>query len=486
MNYKNKTVPMLIYRNILLLLGFLSGAVVAAQTQASAIVEIEELTENKVGVKLSAENKSVVNQPALTNFFEKLRALEKENDSQVRIVHIGDSHIQAGFFSGKNRDFLQEIFGNAGLGFTFPHRLARTNGIDEVRYSSSVPWKGKRNIFASATDSIGLSGFGLRTEDRNFAIKLNVEQEKYYFNTLKLITPQTGQMFTPAKALQPINFENYTTEKKIHRIKSGEALSIIAQKYGVSVRKIKAANGLRSDAIRAGAKLVIPVKTKKRLPIDRSAFELMGFDQVHNDLVLHSDEAMQSLWLLSNDKPEKFTLDGFILERDEPGIIYSSIGVNGARFKDYNQTPLFFEQLKKLQPDLLVISLGTNEAHDNLKTEKFKKKVAEFLANLRETQPNTPILFTTPPPSLLKRRYPNTFSESYAEMLVEDAEEENFAVWNLFEALGGKNQVKQNYHKGLVSRDYVHYSKEGYTYSANLFTEALMNAFYLYLQNKEN
>lgn len=486
MNHKNKTVQMLTFRNILLLLSVFSGGIISAQTQAPSLVDINIPTEERMGVSLSPENRAVVNQPVLRDFFEKLYVLEEENDSQVRIVHIGDSHIQAGFFSGKNRDFLQDIFGNAGLGFSFPHRLARTNGIDEVRYSSSVPWEGKRNIFATETDSIGLSGFGLRTEDKDFAIKLNVEQERFYFNTVKLITPETGKMFTPARALQPINFENFTTEKKIHHIKSGEALSIIAQKYGVGVSKIKAANGLRSDAIRAGAKLVIPVKTKKPLPIERSAFELMSFNEIKNDLVLHTDEPMQSLWLLSNDKPKRFTLDGFILERDEPGIIYSSIGVNGARFKDYNQTPLFFEQLKRLQPDLLVISLGTNEAHDNLKAEDFKEKIEEFVTNIRRIQPNTPILFTTPPPSLLKRRYPNTFSESYAEMLVDSAEKGNFAVWDLFEALGGKNQVKQNRQKGLVSGDYVHYSKEGYIYSANLFTEAIMNAFYLYIQNNQN
>ena len=486
MNCKNKTAPMLIYRDILLLLCFLCGGLLFAQTQAPTILEVDIPTENEIGAILSPENKPVVNQPALQRFFDKLNVLEEENNSQVRIVHIGDSHIQAGFFSGKNREILQDIFGNAGLGFSFPHRLARTNGIDQVRYSSSVPWKGKRNIFATETDSIGLSGFGLSTEDKDFAIKIDIQEEKFYFNTLRLITPKTKKMFTPAKALQPINFENYTTEKIIHHIKSGEALSIIAQKYGVSVSKIKTANGLRSDAIRAGAKLVIPVKTKKPNPIDRSAFELMSFDEIENNLILHTDEPMHSLWLLSNEQPENFTLDGFILERDQPGVIYSSIGVNGARFKDYNQTPLFFEQLKTLQPDLLVISLGTNEAHDNLKTEDFKENLEEFIVNIRKTQPDTPILFTTPPPSLLKRRYPNTFSESYAEMLVDSAKEENFAVWDLFEVLGGKNHVKQNYQKGLISGDYVHYSKEGYSYSANLFTEAIMNAFYLYLQNKEN
>ncbi len=45
-----------------------------------------------------------------------------------------------------------------------------------------------------------------------------------------------------------------------HTIKSGENLGRIAKKYGVTVDAIKKANGMKSDAIRAGAELKIPTK----------------------------------------------------------------------------------------------------------------------------------------------------------------------------------------------------------------------------------
>lgn len=45
-----------------------------------------------------------------------------------------------------------------------------------------------------------------------------------------------------------------------HNVKSGENLGRIAKRYGVSVDAIKKANGLKSDAIRAGASLKIPAK----------------------------------------------------------------------------------------------------------------------------------------------------------------------------------------------------------------------------------
>ncbi len=45
---------------------------------------------------------------------------------------------------------------------------------------------------------------------------------------------------------------------RTHSIKSGDTLGGIARKYGTTVSKLKAANGLKSDLIRAGKTLKIP------------------------------------------------------------------------------------------------------------------------------------------------------------------------------------------------------------------------------------
>ncbi|GAA0787760.1 MULTISPECIES: N-acetylmuramoyl-L-alanine amidase [Pseudomonadati] len=43
-----------------------------------------------------------------------------------------------------------------------------------------------------------------------------------------------------------------------HKVKSGESLSLIARRYGVSVDGIKKANNLKSDVVRIGQQLIIP------------------------------------------------------------------------------------------------------------------------------------------------------------------------------------------------------------------------------------
>ncbi|MFV1979797.1 MAG: LysM peptidoglycan-binding domain-containing protein [Rhodothermia bacterium] len=43
-----------------------------------------------------------------------------------------------------------------------------------------------------------------------------------------------------------------------HKVRRGQTLSAISRRYGKSIRKIKSANGLRSDRIYVGQRLTIP------------------------------------------------------------------------------------------------------------------------------------------------------------------------------------------------------------------------------------
>jgi LysM repeat protein len=59
-----------------------------------------------------------------------------------------------------------------------------------------------------------------------------------------------------ADTYQPTSFNQGSTE---YTVKRGDSLSKIANQFDTSVRAIKAANGLSSDLIRVGDKLVVPV-----------------------------------------------------------------------------------------------------------------------------------------------------------------------------------------------------------------------------------
>lgn len=358
---------------------------------------------------------NITNSSSLNLFFEKLYYMQEQGRGHVNIVHIGDSHIQADLFTNHIRKGLQAQYGNGGAGFSFPHQLAKTNGTYNTRYKSNAAWKSHRVIYpADASMDLGLSGIALETRE-NFVVELNVKDSAYSFNTIKIITPRNEEAFDLATSSKTITMESNEPKKITHKIKSGEVLGSIARKYGVTVAQIKKANGLKSDIIRAGRTLKIPTNQMQKREIKRSEFIPLTLQSDSLSHYYHSAEGIDKIYLLPHGSRKEYSLSGLVLENDAPGIVYHSIGVNGAKASDYNRYPLFFEQLPSLKPDLIVVSLGTNESFDKMGTDAFLAQLNKLVANIKAQCPDAAILVTTPPPSLFKRKYPNTFAASYAK-----------------------------------------------------------------------
>jgi len=428
---------------------------------------------------------SITNIEAMKLFFEKLYKLEQEKEGHVNIIHIGDSHIQADLMTGFIRKKLQEKFGNAGCGFTFPHNLAKTNGGHYVRYNSNVSWQSRRNIYSTEEGmNVGLSGIALKTSE-NFVIELNLRDTSYDFNTIRIITPGNKPMFDLATSSKTIVLESSVPKKITHKIKSGEVLGSIANKYDVTVAQLKKINGLRSDIIRAGKTLKIPTKEMQKKEIKRSEFIPLSLSVDTLSNYYHSTNALSKIYMLPGKGYKDYTLNGLVLEKDEPGLIYSSIGVNGAKCSDYNKYPLFFEQLPALNPDLVVISLGTNESFDKMIGANYKEQLNLFIKNIRDKNPDAAILVITPPPSLFKRKYPNVFVAEYSKIILAQETEQNYATWDLFSEMGGLFSVNRNASKGLMSTDRVHYSKDGYEKQGLLFSEAILEAYDNFKLNRD-
>lgn len=419
----------------------------------------------------------IVNPTAIQNFYSKLNQLEKSKNCKLRLVHIGDSHIQADLFTGKMRFLLQERFGNGGLGFTFPYNLAKTNGNYYIKYSASTTFESSRNVFADSTKAIGLSGISLETSTKNFAIELEVRDKNYVFNTIKLVTPKNERLFDLATTSKEIKIESAVPKIIFHKIKRGEALSIIAHKYNVSIAELKKANGLKSNNIQAGKTLKIPTNEMQPQIISKKEFIPVELNQNANSFSYYSADVLEKMYIIPSENKENYALNGIVLENNLPGIVYSAIGVNGAKASDYNKFSIFFEQLKTLEADLVVISLGTNESFDKMETAIYFESLKQMITKIRKQNPAVEILVTTPPPSLFKRKFPNTFVADYTRILIDEANENNFAVWNMFEALGGLFNVNANYNKGYMAKDKVHYSKAGYEKQGELFYNSLINSY---------
>ena len=60
-------------------------------------------------------------------FFAELDSLRAGKDTVISVVHLGDSHIQAGHLTGQVMRAFHRVFGNAGRGWIAPFKLGKSN-----------------------------------------------------------------------------------------------------------------------------------------------------------------------------------------------------------------------------------------------------------------------------------------------------------------------------------------------------------------------
>ena len=445
-------------------------------------VEVEVPVIDSIEVTFTGND--IHNPTALIAFYEKIYQLEQSKSGKINIVHIGDSHIQADLFTAKIRAQFQRVYGNGGFGFTFPYSVAKTNNSAPIRYSASGNFQSFRNLYADANRPVGISGFSMETTSKDFAIQLNVKDAQYYFTKLKVITPQNVNLFDVSISNKNIVIERKVPKKITHKVKPGEVLGGIANRYNVSLKALKKANGLKSDMIRDGKILTIPTKGTQSKTTKKTEYIPIDLQSTPFSNDYSSEKPLDKIALVPNQEINEFALNGLVLENDNSGVVYHCIGVNGAKASDYNKFPLFYDQLPALNPDLVIISLGTNESFDKQSGEQYYEHLDKMIVSIKEKNPQTAVLVMTSPPSILHRKYTNTFIEDYSAKIKEKSIEKQYAVWDLLYILGGNKAIYRNAAKGYMARDKVHYSKAGYEKQAELFFEAFVQSYELFKSTK--
>jgi len=438
----------------------------------------------------------ILNEEALHPFFAQLRQLEAKELGKVTVAHIGDSHIQADMFTGRIRALLQQRFGAVGRGFIFPYRMADTNSPLDLKAGSDGTWDFRRNIYDKNGLPIGLAGMSIQTRKKDFTLAIQVKPDTlidqsfdkvdfFYQGGPDYLDYKLGYFEKGKAVATPVTYT-----RKYHKVKSGETLSGIAGRYRCSVRNLQRWNGLRGTLIRVGQRLVVgngaakaaydgrPFKELARVEQPAESLETGYFsftsDQLVDELVIKGEARLPS--------QQKALLYGLSVENSSrAGLLYHSIGVNGASFYHYNRSEYFLQQLPSLLPNLLIVSLGTNEAlSSGFKADKFREQVDAFLASIREKMPEIAILVTTNPDALKRGRYGKLTNPIAREVLIETAEKYGAAIWDLQTIMNVSGGVQKWRAEGLSGRDLIHFTRKGYELQGHLLYEALMNTYELY------
>lgn len=176
-------------------------------------------------------------------------------------------------------------------------------------------------------------------------------------------------------------------------------------------------------------------------------------------------------------KNSRLTLHNFYFENNQKGIIYNSVGVAGAFYKDYLKNPLFGEQLTLYNLDLLIVSLGTNESTFSKYSETmFANDLDAMFLLIKQNLPHTSVIITTPSENYFLRKNSTINNDRVLfvnRILREKCQEYGFALWDLYKVMGGNGGMLRWKEAGLVNKDCIHYLKKGYQLQGKLLFEAI-------------
>lgn len=433
--------------------------------------ELDELQINPLLIDRSFQE--MKNPLVLNDFFKKLEELEGNKREQVTVVQIGDSHVQGPYFPQYIRQGLQGKWGNAGRGFVFPYRVAGTNGAVDVKFKASGEWTSVRNVKSNGSDAIGLSGIYLETADSDFIMEINLKESLEEVAQIKILSPHPERF--KLSVANKNDLLKKVTSTQPYKVKSGDYLGKIANKFNTTVKSIQRANGMKNVNLRAGQSLKIPNSISKTEVSSKVNFTDLS---TTNGITFQVPSGSNQLYLRAAQKASKYIIDGLLLETGKKGIHYHAIGVNGTKFSDYNKFPRFFDQMAALNPDLILISLGTNESfYDTYTEEQLKIDMDVFNREMIKRGMTGSVLLTSPPPSMKKRKIINSTATAYSYEMGVFANLNSWAFYDLHSVSKTSAAMPDWFDAKLTSRDKIHFLEKGYQLQAELLVESILNAY---------
>lgn len=196
---------------------------------------------------------------------------------------------------------------------------------------------------------------------------------------------------------------------------------------------------------------------------------------------------------------------GFDLRNDNNGVLYHSIGNNGAAFASYNTLPGFGRSVASLGPDLIVLSMGTNEAFGTLRAEALEAQIDVMINSIRRYAPDAKFLLVTPSECQRSvyttkitgkgRKRRKTRVRSYQvnskvaqarDIIKEYGHRNSIPVYDFYTVAGGAGASTKWLAEKLLNTDRIHRTWEGYRVEGELFYDALIDALCNRNQQKNN
>ena len=352
---------------------------------------------------------------AIKHFYESLNQTDK---MKISMMHMGDSHIQSEIPTGVARQLLQQKYGDGGRGLVFPYSAAKT--YSSIHYSSKHAgnWQYAKTLKVPPTIPLGIMGMSIKTEDSTASLT-------YTFNNK-----------FPS---------NYTTLKIYCNI---DSLS-----YDVNIE---------TDGV------VYPVEINPLSLTNNLPYVTVNVSSISNVITLKCVKTKKS-------QKELLFYGLEITCNDDKGIVYHSAGVGGARFKGLLHIEKFNSHLKTINPDLVILDLGTNDfLYDDSIKSNLRSEIVEIITNIRIATPLASVLLCTTQDLYYKQKNIES-CEKFSSLLQGVAKELDCALWDWFWISGGPKVLKNWQSEGLARTDLIHLTNSGYKVKGKLLYDGIEN-----------
>ncbi len=352
--------------------------------------------------------------PEFDHFCRKLDTLLLTGGGDVRILHLGGSHVQGGTLTDRlRRRFLSLRYGIAGgRGLVFPYSAAHTN--TPVSYNSSYTgnWESV-NCLKPGDEALGLTGMAVTARDSSARVIIDLAprerqllQQRYSFNRVDVLGSGT---------MEPVLLLNGRDTLR----------------------------GVGTAGIR------------------------------HFDLPYYTDWIQ-----LAFTGKGSFSLRGLYLDKPGGGFSLSEAGVNGASTGSWLKCSLWEQELHRVMPDMVIFSIGINDIQGaDFDVRRFKANYRELIRRVRRVNPRCAILFSGINDSW-RRREKNPHTEDAEAAFRDLAREFHSVFWDWFAVMGGAGSMAQWESAGLSQADKIHFTPNGYRLVGDLLFEAIMETCY--------
>ncbi len=263
-------------------------------------------------------------------FLRKLDTLVLSGKGDVRVLHVGGSHVQAGTWTDRLRsNFLALRYGiDGGRGLVFPFSAAGTN--TPISYQSSYTGNWEKTNCLKPDCILGLTGMAITANDTSARAaidllprEMHLHQPRYTFNRVDVLGD--GSM-EPVLLLQG------------------------------------------KDTLRG----------------------ISGKGITHFDLPYYTDWVQVAF----SGAPGRYTLRGLYLDKPGSGFTMVEAGVNGAATGSWLRCDDWEEDLRRVRPDLVIFSIGINDIQGDFDKARFMANYRKLIAKVRRVNPHCAILFT--------------------------------------------------------------------------------------------